>query len=210
MARPVQADAGATRARILEAAGTSFAERGMGNTSIRSIAADAEVSLAMVHHYFGSKGGLYEACIAQMYDQLGELQAELSGGLAETGDLGEAIERAVRLGFRFGREHQVAGRLLFREIASLGQLDEARQRARQGPFLDQASAALSLLTGRPADRLRLPLQSAVILVARYAISSDAELALFTNNAADPVAATEDHLVAAIRNLLTPSASSQEL
>jgi hypothetical protein len=54
------------------------------------------------------------------------------------------------------------------------------------------------------------LQSAVILVARYAISSDAELALFTNNAADPVAATEDHLVAAIRNLLTPSASSQEL
>lgn len=205
MARPVQADAAATRARILAAAGSAFAERGVGSTSIRSIAADAEVSLAMVHHYFGSKAGLYEACIAGMYDQLGGLQRRLSEQLSITagagGDLAAIIERAVRVGFRFGREHQVAGRLLFREIATLGQLDEARQRERQKPFLDDASAALSVLTGRPAAELRLPLQSATMLVARYAISSDAELALFTDNADDPVAAAEDHLVEAICNLI---------
>ena len=201
MARPVHADAAKTRARILHAAGAAFAERGVGSTSIRSIASDASVSLAMIHHYFGSKAGLYEACIAQMYSQLGELQARLSAELAPGGDLAALLESAVRVGFRFGREHQVAGRLLFREIASLGQLDEVRQRERQGPFLDQATATLAPLLGRPADQLRLPLQSAVMLVARYAISSDAELALFTNNAADPVATTEDHLVQAIHRLL---------
>jgi AcrR family transcriptional regulator len=203
MARPIQADAARTRARILEAAGTAFAARGAGSSSIRSIAANADVSLAMVHHYFGSKAGLYEACIAQMYDQLGDLQAQLAEHFATGGgDLAALLERAVRFGFRFGRAHQVAGRLLFREISTLGQLSDERQRARQKPFLDDASAALSVLTGRPASELRLPLQSAVMLVARYAISSEAELALFTDNAPDPIATTEDHLVVAIANLLT--------
>lgn len=204
MARPVHADAAKTRARILEAAGTAFANRGVGSTSIRQVAAAAEVSLAMVHHYFGSKGGLYEACIAEMYDELTGLREQLGQVLEAGGDVDAIIERAVRAGFRFGRAHQVAVRLLFREISTLGQLDESRQEANQRPFLDDASRALSILCGRPAAELRLPLQSATMLVARYCISSERELALFTDDAGDPVAAIEEHLVAAVRALIPSS------
>lgn len=201
MARPVQADAAKTRGRILAAAGASFANRGIGSTSIRQVASAAGVSLAMVHHYFGSKDGLYEACIAGMYDELTGLRVELARVLEAGGNVGAIVERAVRVGFRFGRRHQNAVRLLFREISTLGQLDESRQEANQRPFLDDASAALSVLCGRPAAELRLPLQSATMLVARYCISSERELALFTDNAADPIAAVEDHLVNAVRALI---------
>lgn len=201
MARPIQADAAQTRARILEAAGSAFASRGVGSTSIRQVAAAAEVSLAMVHHYFGSKRGLYEACIDQMYRELTDLRAELARVLEAGGDLAAIVERAVRVGFRFGRSHQVAVRLLFREISTLGQLDESRQEANQRPFLADASAALAVLCERPASELRLPLQSATMLVARYSISSERELALFTDNAGDPLAAVEEHLVAAVRGLI---------
>jgi len=70
MSRPVNADADATRQRMLEAAVQLFAERGLGSTSIRDVAGAAGVSLAMVHHYFGSKDDLYDACIDATYAEL--------------------------------------------------------------------------------------------------------------------------------------------
>lgn len=204
MARPKHADAGRTRGRILAAAGEAFAAGGREGASIRQIAAAAGVSLAMVHHYFGSKDQLHEACIEEMYRQLAGLRTSLLAELGAGGDLEALLERAVRLGFRFARGNQIPGRLLFREIAARGQLDERRQEAHQRPFLDGVAAALAAATGRAAASLRLPLQSAVMLIARYAISSDAELSLFAGDAADPVAAAEDHLVAvATAILLTP-------
>lgn len=40
-----------------------FARNGIGNTSIRSIAADAGVDPALVHHYYGTKTQLFAAAI---------------------------------------------------------------------------------------------------------------------------------------------------
>jgi AcrR family transcriptional regulator len=59
MARPVNADGEATAKRILDAAFRCYLDGG-GFTSIRDIAREAKVSLAMIHHYFGSKAKLYE------------------------------------------------------------------------------------------------------------------------------------------------------
>lgn len=67
MSRPIHADSGATRRRILESAVTRFSGHGLDGASIREIARDADVSLAMVHHYFGSKDELYRTCIDAMY-----------------------------------------------------------------------------------------------------------------------------------------------
>jgi AcrR family transcriptional regulator len=50
-----------TRQSILEAARTTFAEKGYDNASIRAIAASAEVDPALVHHYFGTKEKLFLA-----------------------------------------------------------------------------------------------------------------------------------------------------
>ncbi|WP_166904953.1 TetR/AcrR family transcriptional regulator [Mycobacterium sp. DL440] len=51
------------RERILTSARELFSRNGIDNTSIRSIAADAGVDAALVHHYFGTKTQLFAAAI---------------------------------------------------------------------------------------------------------------------------------------------------
>ena len=52
-----------TRDRILTNARELFARNGIGKTSIRSIAAAADVDSALVHHYFGTKEQLFAASV---------------------------------------------------------------------------------------------------------------------------------------------------
>ena len=75
MGRPIQANAAATRDRIRASAVQLFAVQGEAATSTREIARGAGVSLAMVNHYFGSKAGLYTACVDAMYEELAEASA---------------------------------------------------------------------------------------------------------------------------------------
>jgi AcrR family transcriptional regulator len=202
MARPVNADGDATRKRILDRAVALFAERGSDGVSTRELSAAAGVSLAMVNHYFGSKDALYVACVDSMYAELSLLRDELNGALALGGSIHELIERAMRAGFRFVRAHQTAVRLGLRAVVAAGELDEARRTAVQLPFLAQVSELLGAALGRPAQELRLPLQSLVSLAARYGVSSDRELASFTGlPARRALGAVEDHLVATAKRLL---------
>jgi AcrR family transcriptional regulator len=197
MARPVNADADATRRRILGSAVRLFTARGEA-ASIRDIARSANVSLAMVHHYYGSKEALYTACVDEMYAELGGLRAELAKKLAGESDVTVLIERAVRTGFRFARRHQTAVRLLLRSVVTEGQLDPKRQREMQAPFLAEISGLLGHALGRSGPELRLPLQSVVALTARYAVSSERELAIVAGvepgNGSEALANVEDHLV----------------
>lgn len=57
--RPRRSDP--TRARILEAARQRFAEHGYERTTIRAVAADADIDPSMVMRYYGSKDGLFAA-----------------------------------------------------------------------------------------------------------------------------------------------------
>lgn len=208
MARPKNADAAATRARILASALALFSEHGLAGVSIRQIASASGVSLAMVHHYFGSKDDLHEACIDTMYDELETLRAQLTEKLVDSTGLDQLVERAVRTAFRFARSHQVAGRLLLRQVVASGQLDNRRRERFQEPFLNATTRGLSELVGVPAASLRMPLQSVVFLTARYGISSDAELELFTGRkGAKAVAAAEDHLAQTALSLITQSKRS---
>ena len=52
-----------TRERILASARDMFARNGIGNTSIRAVAAAAGVDSALVHHYFGTKEQLFAAAV---------------------------------------------------------------------------------------------------------------------------------------------------
>src|SRR5215510_13356736 len=47
--------------QIMETAETLFAEKGFNGTSVRDIAEKANVNLAMISYYFGSKDKLLEA-----------------------------------------------------------------------------------------------------------------------------------------------------
>lgn len=85
--RPGQQD---TRAEILAAARELFAERGYDGASIRSIAAEAAVDPALVHHYFRTKEQLFLA-VVQPPVEIAEVFPQLFGG-----DIDELGERLVR------------------------------------------------------------------------------------------------------------------
>lgn len=59
---PVRDEDRTARARIRDAAIARFAAQGAAATSVKTIAADAGVSTALVFHHFGSKAGLRAAC----------------------------------------------------------------------------------------------------------------------------------------------------
>ncbi len=63
-------DAEATRRALVRAARRRFATDGYRATTVRQIAADAGVNVALINRYFVSKDGLFEACMARTSDEL--------------------------------------------------------------------------------------------------------------------------------------------
>jgi AcrR family transcriptional regulator len=80
-----------TKAAILDAARTIFAEKGFDKASIRAIAAAAEVDPALVHHYFGTKEKLFLAGINAPIDPAELIPQALQGPREQAG------ERLIRL-----------------------------------------------------------------------------------------------------------------
>ncbi|UFS58625.1 TetR/AcrR family transcriptional regulator [Subtercola endophyticus] len=63
-------DAAATRRALVRAARRRFATDGYRATTVRQIAADAGVNVALINRYFVSKEGLFEACMLRTSDEL--------------------------------------------------------------------------------------------------------------------------------------------
>jgi AcrR family transcriptional regulator len=61
---PRRRDAAATRKALLDAAGKRFTRLGYERTTLRDVAADVGVNLALIKRYFGSKEGLLKAALA--------------------------------------------------------------------------------------------------------------------------------------------------
>ena len=66
-----QAHSAEPRQRILEAAIRLFARRGFSATGVRQIAGEADVNLAMVSYYYGSKVKVLEAIIEEAFGLMG-------------------------------------------------------------------------------------------------------------------------------------------
>ena len=79
-----------TRSEVLAAARSQFAERGFDRTTIRGVAAVANVDAALVHHYFGSKDDLFLAALDIPFDPRVVVPQVLAGG---TDGLGERLLR---------------------------------------------------------------------------------------------------------------------
>lgn len=63
-------DADVTRRALVRAARRRFATEGYRATTVRHIAGDAGVNVALINRYFGSKEGLFEACMNRTVDEL--------------------------------------------------------------------------------------------------------------------------------------------
>jgi AcrR family transcriptional regulator len=75
-----------TRATILDAARSAFAESGFAGTTVRGVAAAAGVDAALVHHYFGTKDDLFLAAMELPFDPRRAIAAAIAGGLDGAGE----------------------------------------------------------------------------------------------------------------------------
>ncbi|MFF3733573.1 TetR/AcrR family transcriptional regulator [Streptomyces sp. NPDC002476] len=76
-----------TRALLLESARRRFAHDGYAATTVRDIADDAGVNVALINRYFRSKEGLFEACLKAV---IGELSRE-AGAVADLEQIPQII-----------------------------------------------------------------------------------------------------------------------
>jgi TetR/AcrR family transcriptional regulator len=94
-----QRDAARSRARILDAAETVFAERGYAATTMEQIAARAGMARASPGYFFGSKAGLYDEVLLRVQvaraEALAAACAPLHGWAGEPGAGGDALRAAV-------------------------------------------------------------------------------------------------------------------
>jgi AcrR family transcriptional regulator len=91
-------DASVTRAKILEAAGVVFMERGYEQVGMREIAGRAGVTAAMITRYFGTKEALFTELIGDFFSFQKFLEIERSS-------FGENLASLVMQNFRSRESH---------------------------------------------------------------------------------------------------------
>ncbi|MEU6731842.1 TetR/AcrR family transcriptional regulator [Streptomyces physcomitrii] len=82
--------------QILDVATDAFGRKGYAAVSIASVAAEAGISKPLVHGYFGTKDGLFAACVRRAGGQLAEAIEEV---LARPGDTAAKVEQTLRAVF---------------------------------------------------------------------------------------------------------------
>ena len=84
-------DAERSRAAILDAAETLFAERGFEATTLAAVGAAAELSRGAPGYFFGSKEQLYRAVLGRLF----ESSREVLPGRAPDAGVAQALEEAI-------------------------------------------------------------------------------------------------------------------
>ncbi|HEV3376662.1 MAG TPA: TetR/AcrR family transcriptional regulator [Thermoleophilaceae bacterium] len=127
--------------QLVELAEQAFSERGYARTSMDELARRAGVTKPVIYELFGSKDGLFRACVDRAIEQLGASIAEAVRAETEPEDR----LRAGGLAFlRFARDNRVAWDLM----ALQGRFAEQAQAARR----DQAQLIRTLMQEiAPAD-----------------------------------------------------------
>lgn len=132
------------RYRLLDTAERLFAQKGVAETSVRTITAEAGMNVAAVNYYFSSKEQLFAAVMDRRVPPLlAAREAGLVKALEEGGEV-EAILRAifepsVRIGFEHPHFARLASRLRYEEDSSRWQ----NYRTRQGDLPERFQSALA-------------------------------------------------------------------
>ncbi len=105
-----------TKLRILSAAAKLFDIQGYNGTSVRQIAEEAQVNLALISYHFQGKQGVLEVLISTYFEtlfrRLEELEAEQEGQPPF-----QRLTRILHLYVIFQRDHAPITRLIQRELS---------------------------------------------------------------------------------------------
>jgi AcrR family transcriptional regulator len=163
-----------TRTRILDAAAPVFAEHGFAGASTRTLAAAAGVNIATLAYHFGDKEGLYAAVLDRIYEQLLAVDLDLAHLPALPADRVRTVVGAL---WAIVRARRVEVRVLLRHVLDTSHLPAHVQEKWFPLALGRAAEAVAALSLPPGDH-RLALLSVNHLIARYAVTDDADLAAF--------------------------------
>jgi AcrR family transcriptional regulator len=130
--------------QLLDVAERLFATTGYAATSIEAIATEAGVTRPVVYEHFGSKDGIYLACLRRARGQLETMMFE---AMATASDLRSQIERGADAYFRFVESDPQRWRVLFGGDAAISGAvaEEAMQL-----HLATERRFVALLAGTPA------------------------------------------------------------
>lgn len=140
---------------ILETARRQFAERGYEATTMRTIAHEAGVDTSLIHHFFLTKEGLFEAAV---FDALNP--PDLVARVVE-GPRRNAGERLVALFLMFWDEPAITPRLLA-VLRSVAASEGAAEKVRELLGV-QVLGAVTEAIGRPRPRLRAAMVGAQLI-----------------------------------------------
>ncbi len=104
-------DPEATKKALLDAAEIEFLEKGFGKSAMSQIARRAGVTKSLIHHYFGSKQGLWEEVKGRRFEEYYQKQMELLGRDAPSDKL-ELLRKSVDIYFRFLQKNPQMIRIL--------------------------------------------------------------------------------------------------
>ncbi len=184
---PRRRDAGRTRQLLLDAARERFANDGYAVTTVRQIAEDAGVNVALINRYFESKEGLFAACLTAAVDEL-----RRTTGDVPLEEVAEVIAGQVAGIGRKGRPNQI----LLLLLRSSG--DEAADHIRRSVLRGQ-SESLAAAARRP-EAVDGP--DELILRAQVVLSAATGLALLRASGLEPLAsASAADLVPPLRDVI---------
>lgn len=194
--------AAATRAAVLSAAVTCFAEHGWHGTSMRTIARDAGVSVETLYSTFGSKADLLHAALDVAV--VGDTEPIALEDRPEFADLGRGgpevrARAAARLAREVNERTNGIARALREGAASEEPLAARLTDAERNRRADVAAAA-ALVAGRAVDARERD--------GLWAVASDEVYSLLVERAGWSAEEYEEWLADAIRRLLVPGGSTR--
>ena len=183
-------DAVVTQRALVRAARRRFATDGYRATTVRQIAADVGVNVALINRYFVSKEGLFEACMMRTSDEL-DTQTP-----TRASDLGDVVRRLVEHAVNSPDGDDPLQLLLLLRSSGDENADRIRRRT-MVHFTERLAAA----AGWRADK---PETAPVLLRAQLAISMMLGVVMLRTSAAvEPVAsATFDELAGPLGQVFT--------
>ncbi len=111
MGAPRSRDPEATKKALLDAAEKEFLEKGVGKSAMSQIARRAGVTKSLIHHYFGSKQGLWEEVKGRRFEEYYQKQMEMFKQYEPPNRL-ELLRESVAVYFRFLQENPQMIRIL--------------------------------------------------------------------------------------------------
>jgi AcrR family transcriptional regulator len=153
-----------TREAILDAARRAFAEQGYQHATIRGVADLAGVDPALVHHYFGTKQGLFVAAVQLPVNPVEQLTAVLAE------DPGQAGERMVEVFLSIWDHAADQSPLLALVRSAVG--DEHAAAMLREFITEEVLGPIAHRLGSPDARLRATLVGSQIIglaMARYIV-----------------------------------------